>query len=233
MAVEDLASIQTLDMEVEQEVIVLVLVLMVSIMVSTMVLIHMVDKVEQVLDNLIKTLVDKAIIEGAHNTMQQVRIQQQRKLKNLPNNCPMYLPYPPQTPKEHGIWGGTLLFVMKADWHSNIYFYVFSVLSFSVELHFLHQCDFVFLLFTIKDSYFSFSFSIKMMYFVLWFLLMDNKRKKQNNFKLTNCCDNNNAVKKCPWKSPLYFIFAFNPIPAIFLHCFQNAILKFLLEKEN
>lgn len=91
MAVEDLASIQTLVMEVEQEVIVLVLVLMVSIMVSTMVLILMVDKVEQVLDNLIKTLVDKAIIEGAHNTMQQVRIQQQRKLKNLPNNCPMYL----------------------------------------------------------------------------------------------------------------------------------------------
>lgn len=67
-----------------------------------------------------------------------------------------------------------------------------------------------------------------------WCILCYNFVKKiikENNFKLTNCCYNNNAVKKCPWKCPLYFIFAFNPIPAIFLHCFQNAVLKFLVRK--
>lgn len=70
-------------------------------MVSTLMVV-----VEKVLDILIKTLVDKVISEGAHNMMQQVRIQQQRKLKNLPNNLsnvPLY--NPPQMPKEHGNLG--------------------------------------------------------------------------------------------------------------------------------
>lgn len=102
MVVEDLALIQTKVMAVVQEVIVLVLVSMVSTM-ESMVASILMAVVEQVLDNLIKTLADKATIEGDHNLMQQVRIQQQRKLKNLPNNCSMYLHHKRPKNMESGV----------------------------------------------------------------------------------------------------------------------------------